>query len=163
METANLTGRRLVAEDIKFVSGVWNDERVSPTIGGTRSEQQLRERVARWAEHWNAHGFGATLFHERATGQPIGWGGLQHSRIGIGECLTVGYVIAPKASGRGYATEIAAASVAYAFQELDAQQLYASVLSTNGASRRVLEKAGLSVEREIDHADHVEVIYVISQ
>jgi RimJ/RimL family protein N-acetyltransferase len=42
-------------------------------------------------------------------------GGLQHSTIGIGDRLTVGYVIAPEAWGRGYATEVAIASVAHAF------------------------------------------------
>ena len=36
------------------------------------------------------------------------------------------------------------------------------MLSTNGASRRVLEKAGLRVDREVAHGDHVEVIYVAS-
>jgi RimJ/RimL family protein N-acetyltransferase len=163
METAALTGRRIVQHDLPFVLAVWNDDRVAPTIGGARSEQQLHERIERWADHWNARGFGAMLFHERATGEPIGWGGLQHSSIGIGECLTVGYVIAPNSWGCGYATEIATSSVARAFHELDAKQLYASVLSTNRASRRVLEKAGLSAEREIDHGDHVEVIYVIQR
>jgi RimJ/RimL family protein N-acetyltransferase len=163
METPTLAARQLVAEDFPFVHRVWNDERVAPTIGGVRSEQQLKERIAQWTRHWNEHGFGATLFHERATGQPIGWGGLQHSRIGIGECLTVGYVIAPDAWSRGYATEIARASVAHAFDELGAARLHASVLSTNRASRRVLEKAGLAVEREIDHRTHIEVIYVIER
>jgi RimJ/RimL family protein N-acetyltransferase len=161
METATLAGRRVEDGDLPFVVRVWNDVRVAPTIGGVRSEQQVRERMEQWAGHWSAHGFGATLFHERTTGQPVAWGGLQHSTIGIGACLTVGYVVAPDSWGRGYATEIAHASIAYAFDELGARRLYASVLSTNRASRRVLEKSAMSVEREIDHGDHVEVIYAI--
>jgi RimJ/RimL family protein N-acetyltransferase len=163
METARLTGRPVTEDDLPFVSRVWNDERVAPTIGGPRTEQQLRDRIGQWTRHRRDHGFGPTLFQERTTAQPVGWGGLQHSTIGIGECLTVGYVLAPDAWGRGYATEIAIASVAHAFDVLGANQLYASVLSTNGASRRVLEKAGLVVHREIDHGDHVEVIYVIAR
>jgi ribosomal-protein-alanine N-acetyltransferase len=161
MDTANHTGRPLLEDDLGFVSRVWNDERVAPTIGGVRTEQQLKDRIERWGRHWKAHGFGATLFQERTTGQPIGWGGLQHSTIGVGDRLTVGYVIAPEAWGRGYATEVAIASVAHAFGILGARHLYASVLSTNVASRRVLEKAGLSVHREIDHGEHVEVVYAI--
>jgi RimJ/RimL family protein N-acetyltransferase len=161
LDTPSLTGRRIVAGDLGFVAGVWNDERVAPTIDGRRSMRQVRERIERWDRHWGAHGFGPTLFHERTTGRPIGWGGLQHATIGIGECLTVGYVIAPDAWGRGYASEIAAASVAHAFDVLGADRVHASVLATNGASRRVLEKAGLAVQTEIDHGSHVEVIYVI--
>jgi RimJ/RimL family protein N-acetyltransferase len=101
------------------------------------------------------------LFQERTTGQPIGWGGLQHSTVGIGYRLTVGYVIAPEAWGRGYAAEIAIASVLTRFGILGARHLYASVLSTNVASRRVLENAGLSVHCEIDHGEHVEVVHAI--
>jgi [ribosomal protein S5]-alanine N-acetyltransferase len=163
METASLTGRQLVEDDLPFVMAVWNHERVAPAIGGARTEQQLRDRISRWTCHWNEHGFGAVLFEERATSLPVGWGGLQHSTIGIGECLTVGYVLAPDAWGRGLATEIAGASVAHAFGVLDADELYASVLATNKASRRVLEKVGLAVHREIDHGGHVEVVYAIGR
>ncbi len=163
MDTANLTGRQLVADDLEFVRRVWNDERVAPTVGGTRTDQQLTERIDQWDRHWKRHGFGATLFHHRTTRQPVGWGGLQHSTIGIGDCLTVGYVIAPQEWGHGYATEIASASVAHAFDVLGVHRLNASVLSTNTASRRVLEKAGLSVHSEIDHGEHVEVIYAVER
>jgi RimJ/RimL family protein N-acetyltransferase len=163
MDTASLTGRRLVASDLGFVAGLWDDERVAPTIGGRCSLQQQRERIERWDRHWSTHGFGVTLFHERTTGRPIGWGGLQYSTVGIGERLTVGYVIAPDAWGRGFATEIAMAAVAYAFEVLGEDQLHASVLSTNAASRRVLEKAGLAVHSEVDHGDHIEVIYCIER
>jgi ribosomal-protein-alanine N-acetyltransferase len=163
IDTVRLVGRRLTDDDLRFVMDVWNDERVAPTIGGARDEQQISERIARWTRHWDTHGFGATLFRERTTSRPIGWGGLQHSTIGIGDCLTVGYVVAPDSWGRGYATEIATASVAHAFDALGAAEVHASVLSTNRASRRVLEKAGLSVHSEVDHGDHVEVVYVIGR
>jgi RimJ/RimL family protein N-acetyltransferase len=163
MDSARLVGRPLTADDLAFVMRVWNDERIAPTIGGARSELQLRERIDGWARHREVHGFGAILFHDRATGVPIGWGGLQRARIGIGECLTVGYVIAPELWGRGYATEIATAAIAHAFGTLDADRVYASILSTNGASRRVAEKAGLGLDAEVDHGDHVEVIYVVAR
>lgn len=163
METARLTGRPVVADDLRFVDGVWNDERVAPNLGGVCSEQQSRDRIERWIRHWHDHGFGPTLFHERATGKPIGWGGLQFASIGSEERLTVGYVIAPTVWGRGYASEIATASVAHAFDELGADQLFAEVLATNAASRRVLEKAGLSVQSEIGHGNEVDVIYLVER
>jgi RimJ/RimL family protein N-acetyltransferase len=163
IQTARLTGRQLADDDRAFVKRVWNDERVCPTIGGPRSDDQLRERIDHWTRHWADHGFGVTLFSAREHGRPVGWGGLQRSTIGIGERLTVGYVVTPEMWGAGYASEIAAASAAYAFEVLAAAELYASVLSTNDASRRVLEKAGLRVDRDVAHGDHVEVIYVASR
>lgn len=72
-------------------------------------------------------------------------------------------VIAPEAWGRGDATEIATAGVAHALEVLGARDLYGSVLSTNVASRRGLDKAGLEVHCEIDHGEHVEAIYAIGR
>lgn len=163
METTRLIGRHLVEGDLRFVASVWNDGRVAPTIGGTRDDDQLIDRIGLWTRHWAAHGFGATMFHERTTTKPVAWGGLQISTIGIGECLTVGYVVSPASWGLGYATEIATASTAHAFEVLEADELHASVLDTNRASRRVLEKAGLSMKREIDHGTHIEVVYSIAR
>ena len=50
-----------------------------------------------------------------------------------------------------------------AFGILGVHHLYASVLSTNAASRRVLVKAGLSVHTEIDHGEHIEMTYAIER
>ena len=125
METSNLTGRPVVEDDLAFVGRVWNDRLVAPTIGGTRTERQLNERIGRWRRHWSDHGYGATLFQDRKTLEPIGWGGLQHSTIGIGDRLTVGYVVAPEDWGRGYATEIATAAVAEAFNLFAVDRVYA--------------------------------------
>ena len=142
---------------------IWNNERVEP--------------LHRWAPHR-----GAAARADRPLDPPLGTarlrrdalhragerrrrrlGGLQHSTIGIGERLTVGYVVAPEVWGGGHASAIATASVAYAFDVLGAVELHVSVLSTNAASRRVLEKAGLRVDRDVDHGDHIEVIYVASR
>jgi RimJ/RimL family protein N-acetyltransferase len=163
MKTARLNGRPVTSEDLRFISDVWNDARVTPTIGEPCTEDETKARIERWTRHWADHGFGTMVFEEQATVRPIGWGGLQYSTIGIGERLTVGYVIAPDAWRRGFASEIAGASVNHAFDVLGVGEVYASVLATNGASRRVLEKAGLAVHQEIDHAGHVEVVYVIAK
>ena len=139
LETPRLQGRRVTDNDFEFVVEVWNDQRVAPTVGGQQSESYLMDRLHAWSDHWDAHAFGEMTFNERSTGQRIGWGGLQFATIGVRERLTLGYVVAPSAWGSGYATEIASASVGYAFNVLAAPTVFASVLSTNTASRRVLE------------------------
>jgi len=159
METERLTGRPITAADIPFVMTVWNDERVTAIVLDTMSEQDIRERIDRWNRHRPARGCGTELFVERSSGAPVGWGGLQHSSIGIGECLTIGYAVTPDRWGHGYATEIAMASVDCAFEHLGAQEVRASILSTNTRSRRVAEKAALALECEVVHGEHVEVIY----
>ena len=123
-------------DDLPFVLRVWNTSGVA-TVGGPRSEDHIRERIEGWVRQRATHGpgLGATLFEDRTAGDPVGWGGLQHSTIGIGHRLTVGYVITPELWGRRYATEITVASVAYAFDVLEAEELFASILSTNTESR----------------------------
>ena len=161
METRRLVGRPVGEGDIPFLLRTWNDERVAALVGESMSEEQVRERIDRWARHAPGSGCGTELFSERSTGQPIGWGGLQRSTIGIGERLTIGYAITPDRWGSGFATEVARASVACAFGSVGVDEVRASILSTNAPSRRVAEKAGLSLECEVPHGALVEVIYVI--
>jgi RimJ/RimL family protein N-acetyltransferase len=141
----------------------WNDERVAALVRETMTEQQVRDRIERWCRHRAKYGYATELFHDSSTGRPIGWGGLQHSTIGIGERLTIGYAVRPDFWGRGYATEIGLSSVAYAFHRLRADDIRASILSTNTPSRRVAEKVGMSLESEVSHGDLVEVIYVMDR
>lgn len=58
----------------------------------------------------------------------------------------LGYWIRTDEWGRGYATEAAVASVAFAFGPLGLHRVHASCLRRNPASARVLEKAGLRLE-----------------
>ena len=162
METPRLTGRAITEADIPFMIDVWNDERVTALVLETMTEQQLRERIERWSRHRVRYGCGSELFFDRRS-RPIGWGGLQHSTIGTGESLTIGYAVAPDDWGHGYGVEIALASVDVAFEQLGALEVRASILSTNLRSRRVAEKAGLSLECEIDHGEHVEVVYLVDR
>ena len=159
IDSQRLHGRRVTNDDFEFVVEVWNDQRVSPTVGGPQSDSYLRCRLDAWSAHWDAYAFGVMVFTDKGTGERIGWGGLQFAIIGVGERLTVGYVVAPSAWECGYATEIASASVEYAFEVLAAPTVFASVLSTNAASRRVLEKANFSVFTEIDHEGSTEMVY----
>ena len=87
METSRLVGRPLTEADVPFILEAWNDERVTSLVHETMTEAQVRERIERWHRHRQLHGYGIELFTD-ATGQAIGWGGLQHATIGIGECLT---------------------------------------------------------------------------
>jgi [ribosomal protein S5]-alanine N-acetyltransferase len=57
-----------------------------------------------------------------------------------------GYVLAPRHWGRGYATEVATALVAFARTSLEVHRVEATCDPDNEASGRVLEKAGLRLE-----------------
>ena len=58
----------------------------------------------------------------------------------------IGYWLAEEFWGRGIATEALIAVTEYAFANFDLCRLYAHVFDWNGASARVLEKAGYEFE-----------------
>jgi RimJ/RimL family protein N-acetyltransferase len=163
MQTTRVIGRPPTEADVSFVMSTFNDARVTALVLETMTEHQVRDRIERWSRHRSVYGTGTEVFLESSSGQPVGWGGLQHSTIGIGEHLTIGYAIAPDLWGRGYAAEIAVASVALAFERLEAPEVRASILWTNHQSRRVAEKAGMTLECEVPHGELIEAIYLIDR
>lgn len=63
--------------------------------------------------------------------------------------VSLGYRLRASAWGHGYATEGARALVRRAFTELGVSQIVATTMAVNIASRRVLEKAGLTYTRTV--------------
>jgi RimJ/RimL family protein N-acetyltransferase len=61
--------------------------------------------------------------------------------------VELGYRLRKSAWGHGYATEGSRALIAKGFTEFGVRRVYATTMSVNTASRRVLEKAGLRFVR----------------
>lgn len=64
------------------------------------------------------------------------------------DCLSgeVGYVINPKYSGMGIATEAVKRVIEFGFEELGLRRIEAHYMPENVASRRVMEKCGMTFE-----------------
>jgi ribosomal-protein-alanine N-acetyltransferase len=73
--------------------------------------------------------------------------------------VELGYRVAAAWWGRGIATEMASALVAVARDRLGLADLVAFTLPYNLASRRVMEKAGFTYERDIEWAALPHVLY----
>jgi RimJ/RimL family protein N-acetyltransferase len=78
----------------------------------------------------------------RADRRIVGWGGLYDDPFEPGWGVEVGYWFHPQAWGRGYASELVRASLAFADDGLGLDDVKAFARPQNAASRRVLEKAG---------------------
>lgn len=101
----------------------------------------------RMAEAWiSSLGDGDAVFAIReGVSTPLaGLVGLQRGAMeGVAE---FSYWIGKAHWGRGYATEAAAAVVAYGFERLGLRRIFATSLVRNPASERVLEKVGMREE-----------------
>ena len=60
--------------------------------------------------------------------------------------MEVAYELAPRAWGRGYATEAARALVDYGFGEIGLLRIVALIVPDNARSRRVAEKCAMTLE-----------------
>lgn len=77
------------------------------------------------------------------------------------EHLEVSYEINPNFWGKGYATEVVQRVIQYAFDELKLDKIIAETQKKNQASIRVLEKLGMTFEREVKRHNEIQVIYGI--
>jgi RimJ/RimL family protein N-acetyltransferase len=154
--TARLRGERPRPEHGAHYAELFGSDAVAATLwppphGGARTPAQARDVLGADIEHWERHGFGPWVVFEAATGRFAGHAGLKCSSVGDPPGVEVLYAIHPDLWGRGYATEMARAAVARA-RDLELTDVVGLTLTTNVASQRVLEKAGLRFERTLEHA-----------
>lgn len=160
--TPRLVLVRMRTDDWPHLRSIDADPEAMATLGGLRSEEESLAYAAAQAWHWEEHRFGWWMVFDRRSRAFVGRGGLRHLDIeGVGE-VEVGYALARSWWGRGLATELARAAVHVGACTLGLPRLVGITLTTNHASRRVLEKAGLTHERDIVHASLPHALYAWS-
>jgi RimJ/RimL family protein N-acetyltransferase len=87
---------------------------------------------------------GGRSFLAFQDGVLIGDADLRHAHDGRAEFAFL--ICSPAAQGKGLGTRLATLVAAFGFQVLALERIYASLLPTNTASRRVFEKIGFSVD-----------------
>jgi RimJ/RimL family protein N-acetyltransferase len=128
--------------------------------GKPPSERDVITSLEDKERHWARHGFGMWMMRDRETGAMIGRGGLQWTTyVRDLDEVEVGWSVIPERWRQGLATELALASIDVAFGPLDLDQVVAFTLPDNVASRRVMEKAGFSYDRDILHVGLSHVLY----
>lgn len=103
---------------------------------------KVRKFILGQLGHWEDHGYGWWAVQPRSTKELIGWSGLQF--LPETEETEVGFLLSRSYWGKGLATEAARASLRYGFEELGLGSIVAIVHPENRASRRVIEKLGMS-------------------
>jgi [ribosomal protein S5]-alanine N-acetyltransferase len=159
VETERLVGERLREEHFAYHRAMDTDPDVMATLGGVRSENETWELLRSGLDHWERHGFGPWVFHTREAGETVGGAALRRVVIEGREEVELGYRVAAAWWGRGIATEMASALVGVARDRLGLHEIVAFTLPFNRASRRVMEKAGFTYERDIEWAGLPHVLY----
>lgn len=111
------------------------------------SKDQCLEVIGIIRQQYADNGIGRWAVVEKSTGEFLGWCGLKLVKETVNDhtlFYDLGYRFIKKHWGRGIATESAMASVAYGFNALQLQTIYACADIQNQASQNVLTKLGFN-------------------
>ena len=161
LETERLILRYLTPDDVDNVFAVIGD----PETMKFYPQQFTRDDAMRWVtksqERYRRDGYGLFAVVLKSNGRVIGNCGLMRQEIESESLIEVGYHFRSDHWGRGYATEAARGCMAYAFGHLKADKVASLILPENLPSRRVAERNGMTVEREVTFHDLPHLMYAM--
>ena len=151
LETDRLVLRRLTEADVDNLYDLDRDPAVMRFLnGGTPTprdviQREILPRFLRYYDRFEGYGFWAAI--EKATGEFLGWFQFRPPEGAGPDEAELGYRLRKSAWGKGYGTEVSRALIRKGFAELGVQRVVAGAAAANIASRRVMEKAGLTLVR----------------
>ena len=167
IETARLTLRPHVLADFADCTAMWADPDVTRYIGGRPlTQEEVWTRLLRYAGHWSLLGFGFWAVIEKATGEYIGDIGFADFKRDIDPPLTVpeiGWALASRAHGKGYATEAIGAALAWGDAHFSSTQTTCLIHPENLASLRIAAKCGFREVRRSRYKDHTTIVFTRDQ
>jgi [ribosomal protein S5]-alanine N-acetyltransferase len=164
LETSRLTLRPFREDDVDLMAELFaNDDFMRFSLGVfTRREQTVEfiDKVIGWERAGLPSQFAVI---PRGEDNLIGYCGFyHHPQHGI-EDVEIGYRLSPAYWNRGLATEAARAVRDHAFRDLKLPRVISLVHPENVPSRRVAEKNGMTVEKEIMFRGFPTLVYAITR
>jgi RimJ/RimL family protein N-acetyltransferase len=164
IETERLILRGHRKEDFRDSSAMWADSEVVRYIGGrTFSGEEVWARLLRYVGHWEWMGFGFWAIEEKGSGAFAGETGfaefkrdLEPATPGVPE---IGWVLAPRTQGQGYATEAVRAVVAWGDAHFGGARTMCLIHEDNLRSVHVAEKCGYREFRRTTYHGEPTVIF----
>ncbi len=153
IRTARLLLRPFEPRDVDLLASMFANQDVSRYIGVTSvvPREECRQMVDKMTAHWQQHGYSRWAVVDRQSDQAMGWCGLRH--LADQDEVELLYALDKPYWGRGFASEAAIESVRFGFEEAGLERIMAVADPANGASLRVMQKAGLTYRREARYFD----------
>jgi [ribosomal protein S5]-alanine N-acetyltransferase len=128
-----------------------------------------REDASNWIERnlrrYTEDGHGLWAMISKESNEFVGNCGLVKQRVDEREETEVGWLVARRLWNQGFATEAATACRDYGFGVLGLNRLISMIRPENEPSRRVAEKIGMLVEKELvwGNGDFLHLVYALSK
>jgi RimJ/RimL family protein N-acetyltransferase len=147
LETPRLLLREHRVDDFEPLAAMWADPAVTRHIGGRSfSGEESWARLLRYAGHWALLGFGYWAIEEKAATGFAGEIGFAEYKRDLVPSLDgtpeIGWALAPRVHGRGFATEAAQAVTEWGDSHLRARRTACIIHPENAVSIRVADRCG---------------------
>jgi RimJ/RimL family protein N-acetyltransferase len=147
--------RRWRDEDRAAFAAMNSDPRVMEFFPSLLSRVESDALVDRIEEHFSEHDFGLWAIEVPDVARFVGFAGLAVPQFTarFTPCIEVGWRLAFEHWGRGYATEAARLTLAYAFGTLALSEVVSFTSTGNHRSRAVMERLGMRRDpaEDFDH------------
>ena len=127
--------------------------------GRPRSDDQIRDFIARQQNHLRQRGFCLWKLLLKADARLIGFCGLQPLELDGASEVEIGWRLMKDQWGRGLATEAAHVALHHAVAHARLLRIVAIAMPENRPSLRVMEKLGMTYERATEKEGFPVVVY----
>lgn len=152
--------RRMEMADVDFLMGIFSDPVAMRYYPGTKSRGEADAWVRNQLDRYRDHGIGLWAAIFKDSGEFAGQCGLTLQEVEGKEEVEIGYLFLRKYWNRGLATEAARACRDHGFA-LGHDRLVSLIDPHNLASRRVAEKTGLTLHKEVEKWNKIICVYAV--
>jgi RimJ/RimL family protein N-acetyltransferase len=161
LETSRLILREFSSDDVDALALVLSDAETMRFYPAPFDRAGVEQWIARNRQRYLEDGFGLRAMILKSSGELIGDCGLTVQDVDEIDEIEIGYHVRRDLWAQGLATEAARACRDYGFARLLVDRLISLIRTENVPSRRVAEKNGMTVWKEVMRKDIRHFVYSI--
>ena len=163
LETERLRLRRFSREDVEAIFAIIGDDIAMQYYPKTFDRSDAVQWIERNLRRYSEHGYGLFAVTLKGSTDVIGDCGVIKQDVEGETRLEVGYHFRRDQWGHGYATEAARACMGLAFHAFGADKVISLIRPENLPSRRVAERNGMKLERQVTHYGLPHLVYAMKR
>src|SRR5689334_1516844 len=163
LETERLILRQIAHDDLDDLLQIWGDAETLRFFPKTLDRQEMTGWIERNLKRYESYGHGLWAVILKEGRQFVGDCGLVLQEVDGVEELEVGYHFNKNYWGRGLAAEAARICMKYAFDRLGRRRIISMIRPENVPSRRVAERNGLRIEKQVFWRGYDHYVYSIER
>ena len=145
LETKRLYLREMQQSDCSELYKILQDEEVMYAYEGAFNNNEVQEWLDKQIKNYKNYGFGLWAVILKDTEEFIGQCGLTMQDFNNKQVLEIGYLFQKAFWHKGYAVEAAIACKDYAFDKLNAEEVFSIIRDNNVPSQNVAKRNGMSI------------------